>query len=182
MAAGASIRRGDRAQGLALLREHVTAHPDDASALQLMAVLLDPVKDRVEAERVYRAVLAVRPDDVIAANNLAYVLAEDQAYRAEALTLARRAYERARGEPTVADTYGWVLLQSGDTTQAIRVLQEAVRRGPAVADAHLHLALALLAAGRTAEASTSWTTALGVDESLASRPEAAPLVKAFPKP
>lgn len=182
VAAHARIRQGERDKGLGLLRDHVAANPGDVASFQLMAVLLDPVKDRAEAERVYRAVLAVRPDDIIASNNLAYVLAEDPAHRDEALTLARRAYERARGEPTVADTYGWVLFQTGDTSQAIRVLQEAVRRGPTLADARMHLAVALLKAGQTPEAGTEWAAALRLDAALASRPEAAPLVTAFPNP
>jgi Flp pilus assembly protein TadD len=80
----------------------------------------------------------------------------------------------------VADTYGWVLYQSGDTLQATRVLQEAVRRGPTLGDARLHLALALLKSGRTAEASAAWAEALRLDDDLATRPAAAPLVAAFP--
>ena len=157
VAARSRIQQGDREKGLGLLRDHIVAHPDDVAALNLMALLLDSVKEREEAVRVYRAVLASRPDDIVASNNLAYVLADDPAHRDEALTLARRAYERAKGEPTVADTYGWVLYQSGDTAQAIRVLQEAVRRSPNLADAHLHLALAYLKAGQTAEAGAAWS-------------------------
>jgi uncharacterized protein (TIGR03790 family) len=180
VAARARIQRGDRAGGLALLRDYVVAHPEDVSAMQLMTVMLDPVKERDEAIRVYRAVLAARPNDVVASNNLAYALASDPAHHAEALTLARRAYERARGEPTIADTYGWVLYQSGDTLQATRVLQEAVRRGPTLGDTRLHLALALLKSGSTAEAGAAWAEALRLDAGLATRPEAAPLVAAFP--
>jgi uncharacterized protein (TIGR03790 family) len=181
VAARARMQQGDRARGLGLLRDHIAANPDDVAALQLMALLLDSTKEREEAVRVYRAVLAARPDDIVASNNLAFVLADDPAHREEALGLARRAYERTRGEPTVADTYGWVLFQSGDTAQAIRVLQEAVRRGPNLADAHLHLALAHLKAGQTAEAGKEWAAALRLDAGLTGRPEAAALVAAFPK-
>jgi uncharacterized protein (TIGR03790 family) len=182
VAARARIQQGDRDRGLGLLRDHIAANPDDVAALQLMALLLDSTKERDEAVKVYRAVLAARPDDIVASNNLAFVLADDPAHREEALGLARRAYERTRGEPTVADTYGWVLFQSGDNAQAVRVLQEAVRRGPNLADAHLHLALAHLKAGQTAEAGTEWAAALRLDAAMNQRPEAAPLVAAFPKP
>ncbi len=154
--------------------------PDDVAALQLLAILLDSVKEREEALRTYRALLALRPNDLVASNNLAYALAEDPAHQAEALTLARRAHEQARGEPTVADTYGWVLYQSGDVLQAVRVLQEAVRRGPTLAEARLHLALAHLKAGQTAAADAAWKEALRLDASLAARPAAAPLLQAFP--
>jgi uncharacterized protein (TIGR03790 family) len=180
VAARARIQRGDRDAGLALLRERVAAVPDDVAALQLLAVLLDSVKERDEALRTYRALLAVRPNDLVASNNLAYALAEDPAQHAEALALARRAHEQARGEPTVADTYGWVLYQTGDVLQAVRVLQEAVRRGPALAEARLHLALAHLKGGQTAEAEAAWKETIRLDPSLAARPAAAPLRQAFP--
>lgn len=182
VAARARIQQGDRNKGLGLLRDHIAAKPDDVAALQLMALLLDSSKERDEAVKVYRAVLAVRPDDIVASNNLAFVLADDPAHREEALGLARRAYERTRGEPTVADTYGWVLFQSGDIVQAVRVLQEAIRRGPNLAEAHLHLALAQLKGGQSTEARATWANALGLDASLSQRPEAEPLVAAFPKP
>ena len=73
-----------------------------------------------------------------------------------------------------------MLFQTGDVLQAVRVLQEAVRRGPTLADARLHLALAQLKAGQTAAADAAWKEALRLDAGLAARPVAAPLLQAFP--
>lgn len=179
VAARARLQRGDRAGGIDLLRAHVATHPADVAALQALALLIDSSKDRDQAIQIYRALLSARPGDLVASNNLAYALAGDPTHHDEALELARRAYEQTRGEPTVADTYGWVLYQIGDTLQATRVLQEAVRRGPALAELRLHLALALLKGGRTADAGAAWTEARRLDASLADHAEAAPLRGAF---
>ncbi len=148
-------------------------------ALQALALLVDSTKERDQAIKIYRSLLAARPGDLVASNNLAYALAGDPAHHAEALELARRAYEQTRGEPTVADTYGWVLYQTGDIIQATRVLEEAVRRGPAMAEPRLHLALALLKGGRTTEAGAAWKEAQRLDPQLAGHAEAAPLKAAF---
>ncbi len=178
VAAQARLAQGERALAVAILRDWNAAHPGDLPVLQLLALTLDPVAERDEAIAAYRAVLAARPGDAVAANNLAFVLATDAAHRDEALELARRAYEQTRGEPTIADTYGWVLYHAGDLEQAERVLVEAVRRAPALVDARLHLALVLVARGETVRAREHWD-AIRRDAAVAARPEAAPLRAAF---
>ena len=182
LAARARLAQGDRARALSLLREWGAAHPEDVATQQLLSLTLDPVTEREEAIAAYRAVLAQRPGDAIASNNLAFALAASPEHRAEALDLARRAYEQTRGDPTVADTYGWVLYHAGDLEQAERVLVEAVRRAPTLADARLHLALVHVARGDLTRAREQWQEAVTRDRSLADRPDAAPLVKAFGVP
>ncbi len=179
VAARARLSQGDRARALTLLRDWAAAHPDDLPVQQMLSVTLDPVAERDEAVRAYRAVLAQRPDDAVAANNLAFVLAADAASRTEALDLARRAYEQMRGEPTIADTYGWVLYHAGDLDQAERVLSDAVRRSPDLLDARIHLALVLVARDQLPRAREQWAEALRRQPSIADRADVAPLVKAF---
>jgi uncharacterized protein (TIGR03790 family) len=179
VAARARLAQGDRARALTLLREWGAAHPEDLLTQQMLSLTLDPSTEREEAIAAYRAVLAQRPNDPVVANNLAFALATSPEHRAEALDLARRAYEQTRGEPTIADTYGWVLYHAGDLEQAERVLLEAVRRDPSLADARLHLALVHLGRGDLQRAREQWQGALERDASIAGRPEAAALVKSF---
>ncbi|MGV3515944.1 TIGR03790 family protein [Luteitalea sp.] len=179
VSAQARMAQGDRPAGVALMRAWLADHPADLPVRQLMALSLDPVTERDEAIASYRAVLALQPADLVASNNLAYALATDPAGRAEALTLARRVYDQTRGEPTVADTYGWVLYQTGDVAEAARVLREAVRRAPGLVEAQIHLALVLLKSNERVEARQAWEAAQKVAPDVASRPEAAPLVEAF---
>ncbi|HTV03474.1 MAG TPA: TIGR03790 family protein [Luteitalea sp.] len=179
VAVRARLAQGDRPRALAMLREWHAAHPRDLSTLTLLALTLDPDKEHDEAIAAYRALLAERPGDTIAANNLAYALAKDPARREEALTLARRAYESSRAEPTVADTYGWILHLSGDFTQAERVLADAVARAPELVEARLHLALTYLQQGNLAQARVHWQEGLRRQSSLSDRTEATPLVEAF---
>ena len=59
----------------------------------------------------YERILTIDPDHVQALNNLAYVYhaAADE----RSLALAERAFELAPEDPTVADTYGWILTERG---------------------------------------------------------------------
>jgi uncharacterized protein (TIGR03790 family) len=179
VAVGARLAQQQRPRALELLRSWLATHPDDLAARQLLGLSLDPVAERAEAIEAYRAVLAVAPDDVVMSNNLAYVLASSSDGRAEALQLARKAYERSRGEPSVADTLGWVLYQDGQLEEAQRVLQESVRRAPRLVDARVHLALVLLKQGTQDRARQEWQEAGTLDAKVGERPESAPLLAAF---
>jgi len=98
-----------------------------------------------------RALLATDPEDVIALNNLAWVLLQ-HGDTLEALKFAKRAALLAPGEPRVLDTLGVAHLKAGDAKQALFALRRAARstiNGPAT---KLHLAEALHRNGETAEA------------------------------
>ncbi|BCS33173.1 hypothetical protein TBR22_A24000 [Luteitalea sp. TBR-22] len=179
VAVGARLGQEQRPRALELLRSWIAAHPDDLAARQLLGLTLNPVTERAEAIEAYRSVLAVRPDDTVMQNNLAYVLATEPDGRAEALRLARRAYEQSRGEPSVADTLGWVLYHTGELDEAGRVLQEAVRRAPRLVDARLHLALVQLKQDTGDRGRQQWLEAGKIDPQVGQRPEAAPLLAAF---
>lgn len=179
VAARARLNQGDRSRAIAILDELLAKEPKDLAAWQMKAVLVDQRTDRDAAIATYEAVLVLSPGDVVASNNLAFALAEDPARRAKALELARSAFERSRGDATVADTYGWVLYRNGDAAQAVRVLRDAVARRPRLVDAQVHLALALLATGDVAGARDRWQKALTLDAAAASRPDAEPLIISF---
>jgi Flp pilus assembly protein TadD len=140
---------------------------------------LEAAGDRGRALEAYEQLLAASPTNVVALNNLAYALTSEPADLERAQVLARQAYELSRGEPTVADTYGWVLHLRGEHGQAVRVLREVVSRQPDLAEGHVHLALALLAQGVEGEARQHWEKALSLDAALAARDEAEPLARAF---
>lgn len=104
----------------------------------------------VESERAYRAVLAVSTDDRVAANNLAFMLAEDMNRPADALPLAARLAERWRDDARVLDTYGWVLFRGGRRGDAAAVLGRSVALLP-TAESLWHYALALESLGKNDE-------------------------------
>ena len=88
--------------------------------------------DRVRADRIthYRAVLKVRPDDVGALNNTAWLLAThpDPKVRngAEAVALARRAAELTPGDPNSLGTLAAACAEAGRFAEAVRTARQAV--------------------------------------------------------
>jgi Flp pilus assembly protein TadD len=54
--------------------------------------------------------------------------------------------------PNIADTYGWILLEKGDTARALPILEKAAAEAPAAGQIRYHYAVALKKSGRTADA------------------------------
>lgn len=180
VAAQSWLGRDRRDRALGILDGLTASHPTYLPALQQRAQTLQADDQIPAAIEAYRAVLKVAPDDMLALNNLAYVLVDEPDGSAEALSLARRAYEVARGLGPVADTYGWVLFRTGDAAQAERVLRDAAARQPALADVRVHLARVLLAQGRLPDAKAEWDRALALDPAVRAHAHAGPLAETFP--
>lgn len=81
-----------------------------------------------EAADSWRWILEVEPAHFATLNNLAYVLARDLNQPAEALPFARRAHESSPTDPTLLDTYGYVLFRNGRLEDAERILRESIDR------------------------------------------------------
>ena len=106
------------------------ARPDAVVPTRTLLGLLEEGQKRPsEAERQYRAALARDPHAGVAANNLAWLLAEQERFD-EARPLAEVAARElpARAEPR--HTLGWILLKSGRPSDAIPLLEAAVRMAP----------------------------------------------------
>jgi len=83
-------------------------------------------------------------------NNLAWLYFQKDDPRA--LELGAKAYELAPRRPEVVDTYGWILLSSGNSEKALVILQEALVSAPDNAEITYHVAVAMDKAGRRDEA------------------------------
>ena len=107
-------------------------------------------KQYKEAVETYKDILKKQPDNFQTLNNLAWVLGElkDPA----ALGYAEKAYATAPTNPGVLDTYGWLLLNSGDVKRGAELLTQAVVRAPQDIDIRVHLAKALIKTGDKAGA------------------------------
>jgi tetratricopeptide (TPR) repeat protein len=99
-----------------------------------------------KAYQAYKDLLAVRPDDFGAMNNLAFLLVTDGAPgggAAEALTYSQKAYDiiRAAGgaNPLIADTHGWVLILNGRLDDGIAILEKVIEESD-IPDSFYHLA------------------------------------------
>lgn len=131
------------------LRSWLDGHPEDWAIRLKYAQVQHELGDPSAVDS-YRQVLEVRPESLVALNNLAWLV--DAENNPDALRLAGRAAKLAPGNPQVADTLGWMLFRYGDREQSLRVLQNAHAAAPGDPDIRYHLASVLLALERPEDA------------------------------
>lgn len=119
----------------------------NVAAKLLKGTLLDKAGRRQEAIQAYRGVVELRPENVIALNNLAYLLAVEGQDLDQALNFAQQAKEYNPENGLVDDTLGWVFYLRGVYDTAVIHLQSAARRNPDNAAVQFHLAMAQAKAG-----------------------------------
>ena len=132
-----------------------------------------------EAQARLEALLARWPDNLVALNNLAWLLGEQPAARGRARGLAQRSYFLAPSVET-ADTLGWILARDGDLATALPLLRlSAAPRGDGRRDAEAayHLAYALRASGAAPEALAVLAPALEGAPAFAAQEDATRLLR-----
>jgi tetratricopeptide (TPR) repeat protein len=116
------------AEAQLLLEGWLTVNPGDVSVRRAAATAALSAGQRRAALRHYQTLISLRPEDVIALNNLAWLYHEQGDKRA--LEYARSAYELDAKNPSVADTYGWLLAKSGRRVAGEQVLTQALTANP----------------------------------------------------
>jgi tetratricopeptide (TPR) repeat protein len=130
-------------------RRLVALQQTKATLLNLKGTLTDEPKYFDEAEATYRAVLQRDSRDVLALNNLAWLLAtkgkNPQKDPQEALVHIKKAIEIKGPDTELLDTRAIVYLALGDSKSAIADLDEVLSSNP-TGTAHFHMAEAQFAA------------------------------------
>ena len=85
----------------------------------MAAMLVHEQENTAEAKARYTAIAEAEPNAAVAANNLAWMLADEGKDFDEALRLAQRAVRLAPQQPHVHDTLGWVYYKQNLPTLAI---------------------------------------------------------------
>lgn len=132
-----------------LLREWLTRVPDDVDASQMLALIDIQARRYDQAEKNLTTVLAKRPSDTVAMNNLAWLYQRKGDSRARAL--AQRAYLQAP-TPETADTLGWIMVNAGEAKAGVQLLQQASTQRPNDPTVKYHLAVALKGTDKPDEA------------------------------
>jgi tetratricopeptide (TPR) repeat protein len=154
------LRAGDRRRALRHLAKARDLSPRDVTVLLLLADLADEEGHRAEAMAYWEDVLTLDPAHVVAANNLAFALAERRMRPARAVELARMAVARVPENGELRDTLAAALAARGDLAEAAREAVEAMRLLPSDADVALRAARILGRAGRREDAIRAATTAM----------------------
>jgi len=133
--------------------EKVIAKQPDAVGPQIMFAVLSQMEgNRAEARKHYERVLQIDPKAGVAANNLAYLYAEDGGNLDVALQLAQTAKEQIPNSPEVDDTLGWVYYQKNLAGLAMPLFEQASRADPKNSVYQYRLGLASAKAGEPAKA------------------------------
>jgi putative PEP-CTERM system TPR-repeat lipoprotein len=142
----AALRAGGRtAEARALTKKWIAENPKDANVPLMLAGESLRRGDMTAAREGYEQVIAIDPDNAVALNNLAAVLAQQGDKKA--IEYAEHAHRLAPFNPSVLDTLGWTLAQMNDPKRGTEMLRMASRLAPRQAEIRLHLAKALAASG-----------------------------------
>ncbi len=104
----------------------------------------------------YKEVLALQSDNVIALNNVAWLLNEKR--DPAALDYIQKALRIEPKHPVLIDTRGMIFLGQGKTAEALADLKRAAEYGPNNLEIHLNYARALLKAGKKEDAKKELAT------------------------
>lgn len=165
----AMIAAGDVQAAEVFASERLRSKPDDVSLLETLATraLLD--KRHSDAERMYTALVKLRPDDPSALNNLAWLMAERGA--AGSVVMGERANAAAPGSPAVLDTLAKALAAEGQHERAIATLRLAATVAPERQEYRLNLVKLYLKAGQGDQARSELQALEALGERMRHRPE-----------
>lgn len=151
-----------------LLTAAVERNPKSVAAASSLAMLMQSLGRAAEAAALNRKVLDLDPNNVIALNNLAWILCEQDKQYAEALELANRGLKIVPYYADLLDTRGVILFRRGQNDKALEDLAQCVELYPpnarALASAYFHLARAYNGMGRTKEALQYVKQAIDLDD------------------
>jgi tetratricopeptide (TPR) repeat protein len=153
----AVLRLGDAtaahyAQAEGVIQKAARAKPRSADIPVSFADLRDAQGRYDDAKALYREILAAAPTNVLALNNLAWLLALHEGKTGEAVELLeQRAIKLVGRDGNLLDTLGVVRLTGNDTARAVADLTAACAQD-ARPERYFHLAQAHLKAGNKADA------------------------------
>jgi tetratricopeptide (TPR) repeat protein len=133
---------GRHQDALKKLEAVVSRDPRDVVAHQQIGMIYTTVKNYEAARNSYEKILAIDSNFSPAINNLAYLYSEQLNQPERAYELARRATELAPGDPSVADTFGWILYKRNDYVRALGVLQGSALKLSGDPEVQFHLGMA----------------------------------------
>jgi len=146
---GALLRTGQNDVALKAAADWAAKHPDDLVGLEQLADLEILTKKYDVAAGHLQQLLAKKPRDAVALNNLAWVYSLQGDKRAE--ELAQQAYILSPGGQT-SDTLGWILVLNGHPDRGTPLLRQAAAQSGSDPRVLYHFAVALKDTGQKDEA------------------------------
>jgi tetratricopeptide (TPR) repeat protein len=139
--------KGDLNSAVTYFRKAISLAPNDMVPVTRLAMLLDATGRRDQAKPLYQQVLHNQPDNPIALNNLAFIMAEEGTDLDQALAYATRAKQRVPQDPNVSDTLGLIYIKKSMSDEAVRLFTDLVAHQPKNPIYLYHYAMALYQKG-----------------------------------
>lgn len=155
-------RQGDEETVARLIDEGLAANPAAPNLLWAKATRLEQQLDIDGAIGVYEQLYELSSNSVVAANNLASLLATYRGDDAESIDRAYRIARRLRGSPVphFQDTYGWIAYLNGRYDEALEHLEPAANALQDDPIVQYHLGMVYLAQDRGDAAAAQFEKAL----------------------
>ena len=158
--AGIYLRMGKQDQAINEYEAVLAKNPNAIQAHMMLGVIHDIRKEFDKAQARYETILKLNPRFVPAANNLAWILAEQGGNLDVALAYAQTAREGNPEDPYIADTLGWIYYKKNAPLLAVNLLKEAVDKLPNRAEVHYHYGMAQAKNNNPSEAKKALQTAI----------------------
>jgi len=127
-----------------ILQTILRNEPDSTKAMSALAILFEMTGRSVESAELYNRLLELEPDNLIAINNLAWIMSEKQGKHLQSLELAQRGLKIAPNYVDLIDTRGVVYYRLGEFDKAIQDFSKCIElypsTAPSGAEARFHLA------------------------------------------
>lgn len=144
-------KMGNLEEAVRLQEEWLGEHHGDVRAALSLARTYSHLDDREKMVSLYEKVLQSDGSELIALNELAWHLREEQPQKA--LVYAQRASELSPNSPVVLDTLALVQMSNGQFELAKRSIERALQKAPANLSIRYHSAVIAEASGDSWEAS-----------------------------
>lgn len=153
-----------------ILRTVLQRHPKSLPALSLLAMVVQSAGREEEAVALNRRILELNPDNVVAINNLAWTLCENQGQYQQALELAERGMKIAPEYADLLDTRGVAHYRLRHFAEAVDDFRACLKLFPAGSPSstvsRFHLARAYAEMGRRTQAAQELKEALDLHDRI----------------
>ena len=130
--------------------------PDNTEAMSMLAMMLEMDGRSAEAAELYQQLLKLEPNNLVAINNLAWIMCEKQGKYQEALELAQKGLNLAPQYMDLIDTRGMVYYRLGEFSKAVQDFTSCIKlypnSAPAGVASRFHLARAFAKLGQKDQA------------------------------
>jgi len=153
-----------------ILLNVLSDNPESTEALLALAILRQTTGRNADAAIQYERILGIDSDNIIAINNLAWIMSEDQGKHVEALELARKGLDIDPNFIDLVDTRGVIYYRLGEYDKAIQDFNKSLDRGPgntpASVTTRFYLAKSLAELGQKEKALKLVTQALSLESDI----------------